>query len=137
LFGSNDFEYGSLGELLARAALDNLYKFNVPAVAGPSRLVSLPALASRRASTDALRVAAARGRLEATKGADGTWRSSKAWVYEYLRTRNRRGRRPRQTVRPAPIEDLADADEAVAAPVVSKDQIELLPRELPSHDADI
>jgi fido (protein-threonine AMPylation protein) len=103
-------EYGSLGELLARALLDNLYKFIVPAIAGPARLVPLPALASRRISVDALRVAAARGRLEATKGADGTWRSSRAWVDEYLRTRNARGRRP------------------VAATRASDDQIELLPR---------
>jgi hypothetical protein len=32
---------GALGELLARAILDNLYKFVVPAVAGPARLVLL------------------------------------------------------------------------------------------------
>lgn len=38
-------DYGPLGELLARAILDNLHKFVVPAVAGPSRLVPLPALA--------------------------------------------------------------------------------------------
>jgi hypothetical protein len=68
---------GALGELLARAVLDNLYRFVVPAIAGPARLVPLPALATRRVSADALRVAAARGRLEATKGAQGTWRSSR------------------------------------------------------------
>jgi hypothetical protein len=83
-------DYGSLGELLARAVLDNLYKFVVPAVAGPRRLVPLPALADRELSADALRVAAARGRLEATKGADGTWRSSREWVTAYKDTRNRR-----------------------------------------------
>jgi hypothetical protein len=83
---------GSLGELLARAILDNLYKFIVPAVAGPARLVPLPALATRAISADALRVAAARGRLEASKGADGTWRSSRLWVDAYLRDRNRRSR---------------------------------------------
>ena len=32
-------DYGALGELIARAVLDNLYKFVVPAVAGPARLV--------------------------------------------------------------------------------------------------
>jgi hypothetical protein len=77
-------DYGPLGELLARAILDNLHKFVVPAVAGPSRLVPLPALASERISANALRVAATRGRLQASKAADGTWRSTRAWVEEYL-----------------------------------------------------
>jgi Fic family protein len=81
---------GALGELLARAVLDNLYKFVVPAIAGPARLVPLPALADDVLSADALRVAAARGRLEASKGADGTWRSSRAWVDAYKATRRRR-----------------------------------------------
>jgi hypothetical protein len=85
---------GSLGELLARAVLDNLYKFVVPAVAGPARLVPLPALADDTLSASALRVAAARGRLEASKGADGTWRSSRAWVESYKASRSRRGRGP-------------------------------------------
>jgi Fic family protein len=79
-------DFGSLGELLARAVLDNLYKF----VVGPARLVPLPALADDLLSADALRVAAARGRLEATKGADGTWRSSRVWVDTYKKTRHRR-----------------------------------------------
>lgn len=82
-------DYGSLGELLARAILDNLYKFVVPAVAGPARLVPLPALADDELSADALRMAAARGRLEATKGADGAWRSSQAWVADYKATRRK------------------------------------------------
>lgn len=81
---------GALGELLTRAVLDNLYKFVVPAVAGPARLVPLPALADATLTADALRVAAARGRLEATKGADGTWRSSRAWVDTYKATRHKR-----------------------------------------------
>ena len=68
----------------ARAILDNLHKFVVPAIAGPSRLVPLPALASERISANALRVAATRGRLQASKAADGTWRSTRAWVDEYL-----------------------------------------------------
>jgi Fic/DOC family len=81
---------GPLGEFLARAILDNLYKFIVPAVAGPARLVPLPALASREVSANALRVAAIRGRLKAAKAADGTWRSSRAWVDEYLAARYKR-----------------------------------------------
>lgn len=113
-------DLGSLGELLARAILDNLYKFIVPAVAGPARLVPLPALATREVSADALRVAAARGRLEASKGADGTWRSSRLWVEAYLRDRHRRSpRRAADEMTPAP-ETSTSADEA---------QIELLPRE--------
>jgi hypothetical protein len=75
---------GPLGELLARAILDNLHKFVVPAVAGPARLVPLPALATKQISANALRVAATRGRLRASKAADGTWRSTRAWVEDYL-----------------------------------------------------
>ncbi len=82
---------GPLGEFLARAVLDNLYKFVVPAVAGPARLVPLPALATKELSANALRVAAVRGRLKASKAADGTWRSSAAWVKEYVASRYRRG----------------------------------------------
>jgi hypothetical protein len=88
-------DYGPLGELFARAILDNLHKFVVPAVAGPSRLVPLPALASERISANALRVAATRGRLKASKAADGTWRSTRAWVEEYLSGRYERGPRSR------------------------------------------
>jgi hypothetical protein len=88
-------DYGPLGERLARAVLDNLYKFIVPAVAGPNRLVPLQVLASEELSGDALRVAAARGRLKASRGADGTWRSSRVWVNEYARNRSRRGRQSR------------------------------------------
>jgi cell filamentation protein, protein adenylyltransferase len=81
---------GPLGEFLARAVLDNLYKFVVPAIAGPARLVPLPALATEVLSANALRVAATRGRLKAAKAADGTWRSSRAWVDEYHATRYKR-----------------------------------------------
>lgn len=81
---------GALGELIARAILDNLYRFVVPAVAGPARLVPLAALATTTLSSSALRTAAVRGALQATKGADGQWRSSRNWVDEYVRTRHRR-----------------------------------------------
>lgn len=83
-------DLGPLGEFLARAILDNLYKFVVPAIAGPARLVPLPALATVEVSANALRVAAIRGRLKATKSADGTWRSSRAWVDEYTAARYKR-----------------------------------------------
>ncbi|MGH3991769.1 MAG: Fic family protein, partial [Pseudonocardiaceae bacterium] len=71
---------GPLGEFIARAILDNLYKFIVPAIAGPARLVPLPVLASDDLSMNALRVAAIRGRLKALKASDGTWRSTRLWV---------------------------------------------------------
>ncbi len=82
---------GPLGELLARAILDNLHKFVAPAIAGPASLVSLPALASNRISANALRVAATRGRLKASKAPDGSWRSTRAWVDDYLAGRYKRG----------------------------------------------
>jgi hypothetical protein len=81
---------GALGELLARAVLDNLYRFVVPAVAGPARLVPLAALVTKGTSPTSLRTAAGRGRLQATKGADGQWRSSRNWVDAYLASRYER-----------------------------------------------
>lgn len=87
---ADESDFGPLGELLARAILDNLYKFIVPAVAGPARLVPLPALATELLSANALRVAAIRGRLKAAKASDGTWRSSRTWVDEYIAGRYKR-----------------------------------------------
>lgn len=84
---------GQLGELLARAILDNLYRFVVPAVAGPVRLVPLAALATDEITAGALRVAATRGRLQATRGPDGQWRSCRNWVNDYLISRYRQGGR--------------------------------------------
>ncbi len=81
---------GALGELIARSVLDNLYRFVVPAIAGPSRLVPLAALATPELTTGALRVAANRGRLRAQHGSDGQWRSTQQWVDEYLGARYRR-----------------------------------------------
>ena len=79
-----------LGEMLARAILDSLYRFVLPAVAGPARLVPLEALTDCGLSIPAMREAARRGRLQATRGSDGHWRSSKRWVDEYIQTRYRR-----------------------------------------------
>jgi hypothetical protein len=87
---ADDGDPGALGELLARAILDNLYRFVVPAVAGPARLVPLAALAHPGITADALRTAAIRGRLQATRGPDGQWRSSRRWVEAYLANRYRR-----------------------------------------------
>lgn len=78
-------DLGPLGELVARAVTDNLYKFVVPAVAGPARLVPLASLANKQNgfSVIALRNAANRGRLKAQKSPNGAWLSSKNWVEEY------------------------------------------------------
>jgi Fic family protein len=81
---------GSLGELIARSVLDNLYRFVVPAIAGPSRMVPLAALATPELTTGALRIAANRGRLRAKHGADGQWRSTQQWVDDYVRGRYQR-----------------------------------------------
>lgn len=81
---------GRLGELLARAVTDNLYRFVLPAVAGPHRLVPLVALATPAQSVFSLRAAIERGRLRAQKGPDGQWRCTRAWVDEYLASRYRR-----------------------------------------------
>ncbi len=80
----------SLAEMLARAVLNNLYRFVLPAVAGPARLVPLEALATISLSVTALRSAAIRGRLQATRGSDGLWRSSQRWVDDYKESRYRR-----------------------------------------------
>jgi hypothetical protein len=81
---------GPLGELIARAVLDNLYRFVVPAVAGPARLVPLDVLTDGELSVRALRAAAERGRLRAVRGGDGRWRSSPRWVEEYRASRYQR-----------------------------------------------
>ena len=83
-------EPGTLGVLLARAILDTLYQHVIPAVAGPARLVPLAALAAPDLKAPALRAAAARGRLQATRGPDWQWRSSRNWVDEYKASRWRR-----------------------------------------------
>jgi Fic family protein len=87
---ADDGDPGPLGELIARAVTDNLYRFVVPAVAGPHRLVPLVSLATKSQSVAMLRAAIERGRLQAQKGSDGQWRSTRAWVDEYLASRHQR-----------------------------------------------
>lgn len=86
-------EPGPLGQIIARALLDNLHRFILPAIAGPARVVPLAALASPK-QLPALRAAAQRGRLRAVKGQDGQWRSTKNWIEEYQANRYRRNRDP-------------------------------------------
>lgn len=87
---------GPLGELIARAVTNNLYRFVVPAVAGPARLVPLASLVDekRGVTATALRAAIERGRLRAQKSDNGTWLSSKQWVADYQK--NKHKRRPSQ-----------------------------------------
>ena len=80
-----------LGEILARAILASLHRFVIPAVAGPARLVPLAALETPDLKGPALRAAAARGRLRATRGSDGQWRSTRRWVDQYRASRYQRG----------------------------------------------
>lgn len=87
---------GPLGEIIARAVLDNLSRFVLPAVAGPAKLVPLEALAAKDLSVVALRNAARRSRLKAVRAEDGTWRSSRQWVDEYRRDRYATLRLPRK-----------------------------------------
>ena len=85
-------EYGPLGELIARAVTNNLYRFVVPAVAGPARLVPLASLVDPKKgiTPTSLRVAVERGRLRAQKADNGIWLSSKNWVDEYQRNKHKR-----------------------------------------------
>ncbi len=81
---------GPLGEFLARAVIDTLMRFIVPAVAGPARLVPLTALADATVSVRSLRAAAERGRLRAQRDEKGQWRSTKIWVDDYRKSRYKR-----------------------------------------------
>lgn len=75
---------GPVGEIWARAILENLVRFVLPAVAGDVKLLPLEALANRDLSAVALRAAARRGTLMAQRRPNGEWLSSKKWVSQYL-----------------------------------------------------
>ena len=87
---SDEGDHGALGEIIARAMLENLNRFVVPNVAGPARLVPLTALADDDFSVPVLRQAAQRGRLDAIQGSDGIWRSSRNAVRKYAATKHTR-----------------------------------------------
>lgn len=86
-------EFGPLAEILARAMIDNLNRFILPNVAGPARLLPLPALVDGDITLVALRQAAARGRLDAVRAPDGSWQSTRKAVDAYKKSRQHRGRR--------------------------------------------
>lgn len=92
---ADEGDAGALGEIIARAMLDNLNRFVVPNVAGPARLVPLAALADEDFTVAALRQAAQRGRLDAAQGPDGIWRSSRNAVLRYAAIKHQR--RPKAT----------------------------------------
>jgi hypothetical protein len=81
---------GPLAELFARAVTDGIYRFLLPGLAGPHRLVPLRSLADSELSGNALAVAAKRGRLRAVRRTD-QWYSTKQWVQEYKERRYKRG----------------------------------------------
>ena len=87
---------GPLGEILARAMIDNLNRFIIPNIAGPAKLVPLAALVDSDLSLVALRAAAQRGRLDAHQRSDGRWLSTRKAVNEYKKSRRPGVRRTTQ-----------------------------------------
>jgi len=85
-------DFSPLGEMLARAIHDNINRFILPAIAGEGGLVPLAALVSPDLSLAALTQAAQRGRLEAIKGPEGTWQSTKRAVSAYQRAKGKHRR---------------------------------------------
>lgn len=85
-------ENSPLAELLSRSVVDNLHRL-IPNIAGPSKFVPLPSLADDEFSLVALKQAAGRGRLDAIRGSDGQWRSSRAAVEAYRTSRYQRDQR--------------------------------------------
>ena len=80
---------GPLAEILARAVTDGIYRFLLPGLAGPHRLVPLRSLADSELSGNALAVAAKRGRLRAIRQTD-QWYSTRQWVEAYKERRYKR-----------------------------------------------
>lgn len=80
---------GPLAEIFARAVTDGIYRFLLPGLAGPHRLVPLRSLADSELSGNALAVAAKRGRLRAVRRTD-QWYSTRQWVQEYTERRYKR-----------------------------------------------
>jgi fido (protein-threonine AMPylation protein) len=80
---------GPLAEIFARAVTDGIYRFLLPGLAGPHRLVPLRSLADSVLSGNALAVAAKRSRLRAVRRTD-QWYSTRQWVQEYKDNRYKR-----------------------------------------------
>lgn len=86
---ADERDHGPLGELLARSVREGIYRFLMPKLAGPLSVVPLAGLADDDLSRYALVAAAQRGRLKAHKYPGG-WHSTRQWVDEYKRSRQRR-----------------------------------------------
>jgi hypothetical protein len=82
-------EAGLLAEIFARSVSDGIYRFLLPGLAGPHRLVPLRSLADSELSGNALAVAAKRGRLRAVRRTD-QWYSTRQWVEDYKERRHKR-----------------------------------------------
>ncbi len=80
---------GPLAEIFARAVTDGIYRFLLPGLAGPHRLVPLRSLADSELSGNALAVGAKRGRLRVVRRTD-QWYSTRQWVQEYKERRYKR-----------------------------------------------
>ena len=80
-------DFGPLAEMIARRVIASMHHL-IPNIAGPIKYVPLETLADSDLSYAALRQAASRGRLEAIQGSDGRYRSSRAAVTEYKKSRH-------------------------------------------------
>ncbi len=92
---ADDGNANPLAEVVARAVHDTLNRFLIPKLAGEAKLVPLSALAVGSPYSPAyLRGLVLDKRLHAVR--DGRlWLSSRAWLSEYIASRDRRGRRQR------------------------------------------
>lgn len=80
---------GPLAELLARSVVASTHHL-LKDIAGPTKRVPLATLADEDLGLAALKQAAVRGRLEAHRGSDGVWRSTRRAVEAYKAQRYRR-----------------------------------------------
>lgn len=80
---------GPLAELLARSVVASTHHL-LKDIAGPAKTVPLATLADDTLGLAALKQAAVRGRLEAHRGSDGVWRSTRKAVEAYKAQRYRR-----------------------------------------------
>jgi cell filamentation protein, protein adenylyltransferase len=89
---ADDGNPGTLAEVIARAVHGTLNRFLIPNLAGEAKLVPLSALSANSPySATYLRDLVLDGRLRAVR--DGhLWLSSKAWLNEYIASRDPRGR---------------------------------------------
>jgi Fic family protein len=87
---SDNDDDGPLAELLARAVVASTH-YLLKDLAGPAKTVPLATLADADVSPAALKQAATRGRLDAHRGSDGNWRSTRKAVEAYKARRYSRG----------------------------------------------